>query len=365
MKRTPLLEEHARLGAKLVEFAGWEMPLYYAGIVREVEVVRSAAGVFDVSHMGELIVRGAGALDLVQYVTTNDASSLEVGKAQYTLLCDDEGGVIDDLIVLRLEEDEYLLVVNASNTEADREWIRGHNRFRAELRDLSGERAIIALQGPASQGILRRFVESDLTTLRKMHAIHERVGEVDAWISRSGYTGEDGFELFCASSDAVALWRLILEDGAARPAGLGARDVLRIEAGLPLYGHELTRGTTPVDARLMWVVHLDKGEFLGRRALLDARERGPDRTLVGLSAEGRCIPREGHIVSADGAPVGHVTSGTYSPTLEKSIAMAYVHPEKAEVGLRVEVDVRGRPCPCRIVSMPFYKAAKAVSTVTK
>lgn len=368
MKRTQLYEEHHRLGAKIVEFAGWEMPLYYSGIVREVQAVRTAVGVFDLSHMGELIVCGPEALDLVQFAATNDARKLDIGRAQYTLLCDEDGGVVDDLIVYRLEADEYMLVVNASNADADFQWIQQHNRFRAECRNCSDDTGIVAIQGPASQELLQPLVRFDLGALRKMRLRHDRVGDMDAWISRTGYTGGDGFELFCPSSECRALWRLILEAGESlgvQPVGLGARDVLRLEAGYPLYGHELTRETSPVDARLLWVVQLEKGDFLGRQAVVRAVEEGPRRLLAGLEAEDRCIPRQDQEVRANGVRVGSVTSGTFSPTLGRGIAMSYVKPEYAEVGTRVEVNVRGRMCDCRVVPTPFYKAERKVSATIK
>lgn len=368
MKRTQLYEEHQRLGAKIVEFAGWEMPLYYSGIVREVETVRASVGVFDLSHMGELVVSGPEALDLVQFVTTNDARKLDVGRAQYTLLCDEDGGVVDDLIVSRLDAEEYMLVVNASNTDADFLWIQQHNRFHAECRNWSDDTGIVAIQGPASQELLQPHVPFDLGTLRKMSVKRDRVGDSDAWVSRTGYTGEDGFELLCAASDCPALWRLILEAGqslAVRPVGLGARDVLRMEAGYPLYGHELTRETSPVDARLLWAVQLDKGDFLGRQAMLRALEEGPRQVLVGLEAEDRCIPRHAQEVYAEGVPAGWITSGTFSPTVGRGIAMAYVKPDCAEVGTRVQVDVRGKMCNCQIVNTPFHKSEKRVSAAIK
>lgn len=354
--RTPLHDEHLRLGAKITEFAGWEMPLYYSSIVREVGAVRSAVGIFDLSHMGELMISGPKALDLVQLVTTNDASTLTVGDAQYSLMCDENGGIIDDLIVYRLDTHSYMLVVNAGNTHSDFQWAQEHNLAGALCENHTDKVGLVAVQGPASQGVLQPLTDLDLTALRRFTVKRGRVGDVDAWIARTGYTGEDGFELYCSSLDSLSLWRLVLEAGrafGAEPTGLGARDVLRIEAGYPLYGHELTRTRSPVDARLLWVVKLAKGEFLGRQAISQAKERGPKQLLVGLMAEERCIPRRGHEVGVNGTHVGRVTSGTFSPTLGKGIAMAYIEPEYEEDGTEVSVEIRGKSCVCRVVPIPF------------
>ena len=367
MKRTPLHDQHVQLGAKMVEFAGWEMPLYYSGIVREVEAVRHHAGIFDLSHMGELFISGPDALDLIQYVTTNDATALDVGRAQYTLMCNEHGGIIDDLIVYRLDRDDYMLVVNASNTDSDFAWISAHNECPAHSENLSDEIGIIAVQGPESQEILQRIVSFDLSTIRRFGIVRAGVGKAQAWIAGTGYTGEDGFEIYCHNSDCEDIWDRAMHAGkplGMEPAGLGARDVLRLEAAYPLYGNELTIRTSPVDARLLWVVQFSKGEFLGRDTILRARELGPRKLLAGLSTEQRCIPRHDQQVIVDGALIGRVTSGTFSPTLGKAIALAYLEPGYAEIGAHVEVDIRGKLCACEVVSTPFYRVKKPVSATT-
>ena len=368
MMRTALYEEHLRLGAKITQFAGWDMPMYYSGIVREVEAVRSAAGIFDLSHMGEFMVSGPQALDLIQLVTTNDASCLEIGDAQYTLMCNEDGGVVDDLIVYRLDSDAYMLVVNASNTESDHQWVQAHNQWGADCQNRSHETCLVAVQGPAARELLQPVTGIDLSAVGRFTIKQGRVGDVPAWIAGTGYTGEDGFEIYCSSSEGQDLWRSVLTQGGgfgAEPAGLAARDVLRLEAGYPLYGNELTSRTTPVEARLMWTVKLEKGEFIGEQAILHAREQGPDRVLTGLTSVDRCIPRHEQAVMANRVTVGAVTSGTYSPTLGKGIAMAYVEPDYAVEGMELDVHIRDKPCPFRVVRLPFYRSKSIAPIAAK
>jgi len=362
------------MGAKMTEFAGWEMPLQYAGIAHEVSIVRAKVGLSDISHMGELVISGPNALALVGHVTTNDASALAVGAAQYSLMCDKSGGVIDDLIVYRTGSEEYLLVVNASNVETDFEWIASHNAFGAKLEDISADTALIAVQGPLSAELLEPLSEFDTATLGRFHIRRALVAGIQCRAARTGYTGEDGFEILCAASDAVDLWRSLLVTGrplGAEPIGLGARDVLRLESAYSLYGHELTRETTPVAARLMWAVKPTKGDFVGRDAILQAREKGEKRVLAGIEAIDRCIPRHGcSIVTLNliqGPPemlnqvqhdvVGVVTSGTFSPTLSKAIGLAYIDRECAAIGTELSVVTGGRICACRVVPTPFYRRA--------
>jgi len=357
--RTPLYEEHKRLGAKMTVFAGWEMPLYYSGIAEETLAVRSAAGLFDLSHMGEITLSGPSALDSIQYLTTNNAARLGVGQAQYTLLCNGNGGVLDDLIVYRIEEDSYLMVVNASNAESDFAWVGGHAFDDTEVRNASREKAIIALQGPGSARILSELAWFDLESVRRFHVLPGEVAGVQCLVARTGYTGEDGFELMCGWDDAARLWSSLLDAGQAygiAAAGLGARDVLRLEAAYSLYGHELTEDTSPVDARLMWVVDIEKGDFLGRDPIRAARDAGPKRLLTGLEAMERCVPRHGYAVRADGAEIGRITSGTFSPTLRKAIALAYVEPDIAVPDVEVDIIVRDKACRARVVRTPFYKS---------
>lgn len=353
-----MYDEHKRLGAHMTVFAGWEMPLYYSSIMDEVLAVRSVAGIFDLSHMGEFRVSGPQSLDLVQFVTTNDASRLGIGDAQYTLMCNEQGGILDDLVVYRLEGDSYLLVVNASNTESDFRWVTAHNRFDAECYDVSASTGLVAIQGPASVRILQPLVRTDLDTLYRFCVRRDSVADVHAWIARTGYTGEDGFEIYCDASDAPVIWSALIAAGAgfgAKPAGLGARDILRLEAGYPLYGNELTPETTPVDAGILWVVKFSKEDFIGKQALMRATEVGPRQLLVGLEAKERCVPRHGYSVSANGDTVGRVTSGTFSPTLQKGIALAYVEPSHGKIGTPLHVQIRGRACSCEVVGTPFYR----------
>lgn len=355
--RTPLYEEHVKLGAKMTEFAGWEMPLQYAGIAHEVEVVRTKVGLFDICHMGEFVVFGTRALELIQNVTTNDASALQIGAAQYSLLCNEDGGVIDDLIVYRIGEQEYLLIVNASNENGDFDWIASHNPSGAGLGNMSAVTSLIAVQGPNAMPLVAGLADFDVTTLGRFHLAKGKVAGVECRVARTGYTGEDGFEILCAMSETLSLWTALFESGkelGAEPIGLGARDVLRLESAYPLYGHELTLETTPVAARLMWVVKPAKGDFIGRDAILRAKEAGEPRVLVGIEAIERCIPRHGSDVMNNGAVVGSITSGTFSPTLGKAIALAYIDKELSAVGTELDV-TGGRNCRCRVVPTPFYK----------
>jgi aminomethyltransferase len=356
--RTPLYDEHVKLGAKMTEFAGWEMPLQYAGIAHEVQVVRTKVGLFDISHMGEFVVVGPGALDLVQYVTTNDARKLTIGAAQYSLLCNKSGGIIDDLIVYRTGFEEYLLIVNAANTKTDFEWISSRNAFGATLADISDNTALIAVQGPNAAAMMGGMQPAGFPDLGRFHITSGRIGPFECHIARTGYTGEDGFEIACVAKDAAELWQhlktvAVLYGGEA--AGLGARDVLRLEAAYPLHGHEITPETTPVAAKLMRAVKSDKAEFIGRDAILRAKEKGEKRVLAGIEAVDRCIPRHGSEVTKDGAVVGVVTSGTFSPTLGKAIALAYIDRQCADIGTEVSVVTGGRTCACRVVQTPFYK----------
>jgi len=356
--KTPLYDAHLRSGARMTDFAGWEMPLQYAGIAHEVAVVRGKVGLFDVSHMGEFVISGPNALPLVQYLTTNNVEALDVGKAQYTLMCDENGGPIDDLIVYRTGSEEFLLVVNASNERADYQWILLHNTFGAEIENQSADTALIAIQGPMAERAIEDLSQFYVKSLGRFHIARSRVAGIDCRIARTGYTGEDGFEILCASSDAVELWHALMEAGkpfGIEPIGLGARDVLRLEAAYPLFGHELTREMTPVAAHLMWVVKPEKGEFIGRDAILRASKADPKKILVGLEALDRCIPRHGSDVLVEEEVVGRVTSGTFSPTLARGIALAYVDVEHAAVRTELQIDTGGRACACRVVPTPFYK----------
>ncbi len=361
-RRTPLYDRHLAAGARMVDFAGWEMPVQYAGVIDEHRAVRTAAGLFDVSHMGELRVAGTGAEAYVQSLTPNDVAKLAPGRIHYSAFLTPDGTYVDDLLVYRLAADEFMIVVNASNAAADFEWARSHRPASGVvLEDASDRYALIALQGPAAVGILQPLTATDLKSIRYYGFARGEVAGRPALLSRTGYTGEDGFELYLDPADAPAIWDRLLEAGAPKglvPAGLGARDTLRLEASMALYGHEIDRTTTPWDAGLDWVVKLDKGDFVGRAALAAARERGPERRLVGFEVEGRGIARQGHALQSGGRPVGAVTSGTFSPTFEKALGMAYVEAALAAPGTAVEIDVRGRAVPARIVPMPFYERVR-------
>ncbi len=359
LKRTPLHDCHREAGARLVEFAGWEMPVQYGGLVEEHRAVRGAAGLFDVSHMGEIAVRGPESEALLQRLTPNDVGKLAPGRAHYSGLLTERGTYLDDVLVYRLAADDFLLVVNASNAEKDFAWIAGRAAgVDAEVADVSDRWALLALQGPRALEILAPLARPEIAALRYYGFARGEVDGRPALLSRTGYTGEDGFEIYLAPEDAPAVWRRLLAAGADRglvPAGLGARDTLRLEAGMALYGHEIDDTTTPFEAGLDWVVKLDKGEFVGREALLAQRRDGMRRQLVGFEVEGRGIARQGHAVMDGGAAVGRVTSGTWSPTFEKPLGMAYVPVELASPGARLSIDVRGRPLPAAVVGLPFYR----------
>lgn len=361
-RRTPLYELHRQAGARFTEFSGWEMPVQYTGIIAEHHQVRSSAGLFDVSHMGELEIRGAGALALCQRVATNDASRLAVGQAQYTVWCADDGGTIDDTILYRLGDQRYMFCVNAGNAETCRDWIREQQKHvpGADVVDRCDELGLIALQGPRAADVARRAQGAALPDLARFACAETTVAGIPVIAARTGYTGEDGFELFVAWDDGPPAWEALLAAGAERglvPCGLGARDTLRLEAGMPLYGNELDRGCTPFEAGLGRVVRMDRpGDFTGR-AELEAAAAAPRKRLVGLELRDRGIARHGYPVHEPGAaePCGVVTSGTLSPTLERAIAMAYVPPGRSEVGTMLEVGIRSSRVPAQVVPLPFYR----------
>src|SRR5438034_7985546 len=326
-RRTPLFDAHRALGARLVEFAGWDMPLSYAGAAEEHRAVRDRCGLFDVSHMGEVELRGPNAGAVCQELTVNDVARLRIGDGQYTVLCNERGGVLDDLIAFRLGPERYLLVVNAANAAADYAWICDRAGQRAVVIDRSAELGLLALQGPEAEIALRTLTALDLGALRPFTALEGTVAGVKTIVSRTGYTGEDGFELLSGAPDAPPLWEALLEATRRRdglPAGLGARDTLRLEAGLPLCGTDMDETTTPLEAGLAWVVKLDKGDFVGRAVLAEQAARGVARRLVGLELAEPGVPRHGYAVWRDGVAVGTVTSGTRSPTLGTYIGLAYV-----------------------------------------
>jgi aminomethyltransferase len=359
LKRTPLWDEHRGAGAKLVPFAGYDMPVQYrSGIIAEHQAVRKFAGLFDVSHMGEIEIKGPQALDLVQHVTTNDAAKLAYGQAQYSVMCRPDGGAIDDCIVYRMK-DRYLIVVNASNRVKDRDWIAHHaQNFDCEAIDRSDEYGLIAVQGPRAEKILARLTTTKLPEIEYYHFAEGRVADLPAIISRTGYTGEDGFELYVAAGDAVQVWRKLLEVGAADglvPAGLGARDSLRLEMGYALYGNDLDEKRTPLEAGLGWVTKLDKGDFVGADALRKLKAAGVRQRLVGFVLKERGFPRHGYEVRANGQGAGEVTSGTVSPSLEKGVGLAYVATESSKPGTPIEIVVRDKTIPAEVTRPPFYQ----------
>jgi aminomethyltransferase len=358
LRRTPLAAVHAELGAKMVSFGGYLMPVHYAdGITAEHLAVRQRCGVFDVSHMGELVVRGPQALDFVNAVTSNDASTLAVGQVQYSTILNDRGTIEDDCLVYRFA-DRLMLVVNASNhAKVWRRLAPYADRFDCMLDDESDETALLAVQGPLAQRVVQPLTAIDLDTVRYYHFALGIVAGVSAVVSRTGYTGEDGFELYVAAGDAIPLWRAVTARPDVSPAGLGARDTLRLEMGMALYGHEIDDTTTPLEANLGWVVKLAKGDFVGRDALLAQKASGCTRRLVGFQMSDRAFPRQGYRVLLDGRDVGEVCSGTVSPSLGVPIGTCYLPsiPSGAPpTGTKFEVDIRGRPLPAAVVRVPFY-----------
>jgi aminomethyltransferase len=358
LKRTPLFDEHVSLGGKIVPFAGFEMPVQYAsGITAEHKAVREAAGLFDVSHMGEFVLTGPQALDLIQRVTVNDANRIEVGQAQYSAMCLEHGGVIDDLIVYRLA-DSWMLVVNAANLDKDLAWIRSNAEgLDVDIEDRSDTTALLALQGPAAREILRPLADIDVDDVHYYRFLEGRIDGAPAIISGTGYTGEDGFELYVSTEDASGLWRRIMAEGEGsglRPAGLGARDSLRLEVGYALYGNDLDEEHTPLESGLGWITKLDKGDFIGRDALARQKEEGVERRLVGLRLVDKGFPRPGYPVHSGGEPVGVVTSGTVSPSLGYGVAMGYVPTDLAKAGTELAISVRGREIAAVVQRPPFY-----------
>jgi aminomethyltransferase len=359
LRETSLTDEHRALGARLVPFAGWRMPVQYAGIKKEHEAVRTRAGLFDVSHMGELLVEGPQAVAAVDRLVTNDVSKLEVGRALYTVCCNEAGYILDDLIVYRLENEKVLVVCNASNRDKIVAHFAKNISLGTPWNDVSDAWALLALQGPNAAAVMRNLgAPQDVLELPLFHVTHASLAGVDLWTARTGYTGEDGFELFCASEDAVTLWRALLEAGepeGLQPVGLGARDTLRLEARLMLYGNDITEETHPFEAGLGWVVKLDAGDFIGRNALRAIKASGLQRKLVGFEMTGRGIARHGYPILADGKPVGEVTSGSPGPTVGRNIGLGYVPRALGKAGASLGIEIRGKAVDAVVVRTPFYK----------
>ena len=369
MKKTPLYERHLSAGAKMVEFAGYEMPVSYKGIVEEHLTVRAGVGVFDVSHMGEFILKGTKALELIQSVTSNDASKLKIGDAQYSCLPNGKGGIVDDLLVYRLAEDQcsageqaFMLVVNASNIQKDWDWIQSHNTFgdAARLTDISDKTALLAVQGKKAAEALQSLTDISLSEMAYYTFQKGRFAGVDnVIVSATGYTGAGGFELYIPAEHALAVWDAVMQAGAAfgiAPIGLGARDTLRLEMGYCLYGNDIDDTTSPIEAGLGWITKFTKGEFTDRSLLEAHKKQGTSRKLVGLEILDKRPARHDYIVvDAQNQPIGRVTSGTRSPSLDKNIAMAYVDAAFAKPDTEVFIDIRGKQAPAKVVKMPFLQ----------
>ncbi|BAQ11270.1 glycine cleavage system aminomethyltransferase [Bacillus sp. OxB-1] len=360
LKRTALFDSYKEYGGKTIDFGGWELPVQFSGIKAEHEAVRTKAGLFDVSHMGEVVVSGDGALSYLQKLVTNDVSKLKTGQAQYTVMCYDDGGTIDDLLIYKRDENDYFLVVNASNIEKDVDWLKQHATDDVTVDDQSASFALLALQGPAAQTVLQRLTDEPLEEI-KFFRFKDNV-DVDGhsvMISRTGYTGEDGFEIYGSPDAIVALWPAILEAGAEEgivPAGLGARDTLRFEAGLPLYGQELSKDISPLEAGLGFVVKTNKeADFIGKSALVQQKEHGAPRKLIGIEMIDKGIPRTGYKVFLDDEEIGEVTTGTQSPTLKKNIGFALLKSEHTAEGTEVFVEIRNKRLKAVIIATPFYK----------
>jgi aminomethyltransferase len=364
LKRTPLFEVYKQYGGKTVDFGGWELPVQFSSIKEEHEAVRTKAGLFDVSHMGEIEVKGPDSLDYLQKMMTNDVSKLKTGGAQYTAMCYETGGTVDDLLIYKLEDEHYLLVVNASNIEKDYDWMQDHLEGNVTIENLSEGMAQLALQGPLAEGVLQKLAKGQELSTIGFFKFSEEVdlnGKI-ALVSRTGYTGEDGFEIYCDSKNAVSLWNEILEAGKEEgviPCGLGARDTLRFEANLALYGQELSSEISPLEAGIGFAVKLNKeADFIGKEALKQQKENGLPRKLVGIEMIDRGIPRHGYPVYKGDTQIGEVTTGTQSPTLKKNIGLALIDSKETELGNEVEVEIRGKRLKAAVSATPFYKRDK-------
>jgi aminomethyltransferase len=358
MKRTPFYAIHRQLGAKIVPFGGYEMPVQYTGIFEEHKAVRNSVGVFDVSHMGEFTVKGKNAQAFLQRVTVNDVAKLAPGEAQYSAMCNDESGIIDDLLVYKIGDDHFMVVVNASNIENDFEWMNRHLMPEVEFSNDTDSIALLAIQGPQSRSTLQKLTSVDLNNLSYYHFERGKVGGVDATISRTGYTGELGYEVYFPVRHAEQTWHRLFDAGKefnVMPVGLGARDTLRLEMGYCLYGNDIDQTTNTLEAGLGWITKLNKGEFVGRTVLQKLKVEGLKRKLVGIRIEEKAVPRHGYAIQVNGTPVGSVTSGTFSPSLERGIAMGYVTIANSSVGTSLSVVVRGREVEGKVTALPFFK----------
>lgn len=356
MNKTPLNQKHKNLGAKMTDFGGWEMPVEYTGIIEEHQAVRNKCGLFDTSHMGEILVSGHNAAKSLNKIITNDLKKLEAGKILYTPICKEDGGIIDDLLVYCLKEDEYLLVVNASNIEKDFNWIKDHLLEKTEAENLSKNYAMLALQGPESKKILTQLTDIDLNSLAYYNFRQAKVAGIEMIISRTGYTGELGYELYFEPEAAEKFWEELMEAGSdfgLQACGLGARDTLRLEKTFALYGNDIDESKNPYQAGMGWTVAINKGDFIGRKELIKIKENCCQRKLTPFKISGRGMARHGYQVFADQEEIGEVTSGSYSPTLEQSIGLAYLKTEYTEPGTEIEIKVRNRKIKAEVVKGPF------------
>jgi aminomethyltransferase len=366
MRQTPLIQQHRASGAKLVDFAGWEMPIHYTGVVDEYHTVRSHVGLFDVSHMGRMRIAGAGALSFLQHVTTNDVGKLALSQAQYSMVCNENGGIKDDVFVYRIGPDEFLLCVNASNREKILSWLQSqltHDKT-VHFEDRSAELAQVAIQGPKSRELLMSLGVTALEGLKLHHTCESTIGSLSCLLARTGYTGELGYEIYLDANKAVRLWDLLIDEGQAwglKPAGLGARDLLRLEMGYLLYGNDMGEDTTPLEANADWTVSFVKGEFVGSRALLAQKQAGVVRRFVAFELIEKAVPRHGFRIldPSTGHPIGDVTSGNLSPLLQKGIGLGYVPVRFAEPGSAILIEIRGKNIRAQVVKPPFYKRKKS------
>ncbi|MBN1156009.1 glycine cleavage system aminomethyltransferase GcvT [Candidatus Woesearchaeota archaeon] len=356
LKETPLCSAHKALGAKMVEFGGWNMPVQYTNVIDEHNTTRSKAGLFDICHMGEFIISGIDAKSFLQRICLNDVEKLIPGKAQYSMLCNENGGVVDDIFIYMLKENEFMMVTNAGTFDKDHEWMLNHNPDGVEIKNISEKTSKLDLQGPLSEDILQKICVHDLSSLKRFFWATTTIEGVDCKVSRTGYTGEDGFEIYSDAACVERLWNKILETGkplGLKPIGLGARDTLRLEACYSLYGHELSDSITPVEASLGWVVR-DYKDFIGKEVILKQKKQGTKKINVAFEMVENAVPREHYPVQKNGATVGEVSSGSFSPSLRKGIGMAFIRTDLSEPGTEINIIIRGKPYLARIVKKPFY-----------
>ncbi len=357
MKKTKLYNIHEKLGAKIVEFAGFYMPVQYSSIIAEHKAVRNSVGVFDVSHMGEVFISGEKSLDFVQHITINDASKLTPGRVQYSAMCYPDGGIVDDLLVYKLSDESFMLVINASNIEKDLSWMLENNNSGAEIKNLSDEYSLLAVQGPMSKEVVQKICNKELN-LEYYHFFTAKIAGCDMIISRTGYTGELGYELYFKGDEATAenIWNEIFTAGqefSIQPVGLGARDSLRLEMGYCLYGNDIDRTTNPLEAGLGWITKLNKAEFIGKNALQEVKEKGLSRKLIAMISDEKAFPRHGYDITTESKKIGTVTSGTVSPILEKPVALGYVEKKFASENTIVNILIREKKVPAKVVKLPF------------